>query len=199
MNFVMDSSWIDKKVMFLDVATQSTGWAFHGPIDGKHILKHGAIQSNSPYLYERLRKLNRQARNVHELFHPDLIVIEAGFADNGDVVTCPDCNAKIKGSMSFWDRSAEITMMLAEARGAVATAFECSVMKISNTEWKKAIGLITRDKLKRDAVKYEAYLIACNLWGESLPITMLKGKATFDESDACAGLAYVLRDLRYEG
>lgn len=196
MNFEVNKSWTDKKVMFLDVATKSTGYAFYGKLGEVKQLKYGAIQTESPYLYTRLQILNREMQKINDLFTPDIVVMEAGFAETSEKVHCPKCNNAIYGTVNFWDRSAEVSMMLAEARGAAAAAFDCPMMKISNTEWKKGIGIETRESLKRSAVKYEVYLQACSLWDISLPITTLKKKATFDESDACAALAYVLRDLR---
>lgn len=197
MNFSVNESWHGKTVVALDVATQSTGWAaWH-----KEALFVGAIQTPSPYVYERIQKLAAEMYcQVAMPFTPDIVVIEAGFAETGgESVYCPKCNTCIHGTTNFYDRSAEVTMMLAEARGAAESVFRCPIMKISNTAWKKALGIESRDRLKRDRIKYEVYLEACALWDCSLPITMLKKKATYDASDAAAMLAVVLRDMRYDG
>jgi len=195
--FNVDSSWASKRVLFLDVATRSTGWAFYTDTN-KPVLQYGAFQTDSKYVYVRLQRLNESMKALSQLLNPDLVVMEGGFAESKEKVNCPHCNTLIHGVVNFYDRSADVTMMLAEARGSAAAAFDCPIMKISNTEWKKAIGLNTKEKLKREVVKYEAYLAACQLWDTDITITFNKGKATYDESDACAALAYVLRDMRYD-
>ncbi len=196
MNFKIDESWRGKQIAALDVATQSTGWAVW---DGEKFYV-GSVQPKSPYVYKRIQDLQKMLfYSVAFNFQLDMVVMEAGFAETGESLFCPKCNERIYGATSFFDRSAEVTMMLAEARGAAAAAFSCPIMKIGNTSWKKALGIQTAAKLKRDTVKYEVYLAACEMWGKDLPITMLKKKATYDESDAAAILAVVLRDMRYDG
>jgi hypothetical protein len=193
--FKINESWNGLTVGALDVSTQSTGWAMLKA--GQ--LYNGAIQTPSKYVYERIRKLNIALKQISDSFIPDLIIMEAGFADSESVSFCPRCNEKIHGSLSFSDRSAEITMMLAEARGAASAAFGCPIMKIGNTTWKNKLGIFTRDKLQRDEIKYNVYIEACAMWNVDLPITLLGKKATYDESDAAAILGVVLRDMEYSG
>lgn len=189
--FEIDKSWARMSVMSVDVSTKSSGWAYYGvwkesPLQSE--LRCGVFQPQSDYVYERLQLMHRDFEMISDCFRPDLLIIESGFADtNGAGIPIQE------------NKSAGVTMKLAEARGAVMSAFKCPVIQIGNTEWKRGIGIVTMEDLAREKVKQKVHEIASKIWEIVLPITKCQGKATYDESDAAAMLAYVLRDLKYSG
>ena len=62
-----------KKLISMDMATKSTGWAF---FDEGQLTEYGVLKANDDYIYSRLLTMRSQIREILELHQPDIVVVE---------------------------------------------------------------------------------------------------------------------------
>lgn len=177
----------------MDAATYSSGWAYYENdfIMGSPQFDFGVVQCFDPYPFTRYREQHIQFEKIAAKYKPDILVVEMGFGS-----TQHTDGTRYRTPVT--DRSLNVTMMLAAVRGAIASAFDCPVIEISNTEWKSGLGIHDAEMLDREEVKRVVYNIVCQKMELILPFTMKGKKATYDVSDAGGLLIDFLENKRWD-
>lgn len=190
LNLKVNPFWTNKIAIAFDVSTRSTGYAYRSPfptqnkITGFGAVGYAAIQPPERYsVTERIRCLYENILNIAPIM----------FANK-------DCYVFIEEG--FFKHSGKTSLMLGEARGAVICGVGAvsAIVEVPVATWKKHLGCQlekTKGEHKGDLEKEMAHKILCDKWGFDIPITKLKGKKTYDVSDAFGILTYALENLEF--